>query len=211
MKIGRENSKKTMLAIGLAVVALILTARMFYSSFSSSAASAPPAAANEAAGPAPAQRPATRRSPRSQQPRPKGASVTASLDPRLNLKLLSETESMQYDGMGRNIFKANAEDPMPVIPKAMGNGLKDDAKKMPPPPPPVYTPPPPPPIPLKFFGFANQQGGKKVLLLSGDDVFVATEGEIVQRRYKIVKINANNIEVMDVLSNNKQTIPLTAG
>ena len=40
--------------------------------------------------------------------------------------------------------------------------------------------------------------------------FVLHEGDIVNRRYKIVKINANNIEVLDVLNNNRQTIPLTA-
>jgi ribosome-associated protein YbcJ (S4-like RNA binding protein) len=72
-------------------------------------------------------------------------------------------------------------------------------------------PPPPPPIPLKFFGFANQQGARKVFLSSGDDVFVAGEGEIVQRRYKIMRVNQNNIEVQDVLNNNVQTIPLTSG
>jgi hypothetical protein len=33
----------------------------------------------------------------------------------------------------------------------------------------------------------------------------------VQRRYKIMKINNNNVEVLDVLSNNRQAIPLTAG
>jgi hypothetical protein len=80
----------------------------------------------------------------------------------------------------------------------------------------VYTveqpppPPPPPKIDLKFFGFAAGSGNKTVFLSQGDDVFLAKEGDIVQRRYKIVKVNSANIEVLDVLNNNKQTIPLTA-
>ena len=50
-----------------------------------------------------------------------------------------------------------------------------------------------------------------MFLSAGEDVFIAKEGDIVQRRYKIVKINPTSIEVTDVLNNNQQTIPLTAG
>ena len=209
MKVGSENSKKTILAIGLAVVAIFLTVRMFFPGSAQPAQETAQASASVGTvAPTPNRKGQTRRP--GPQPK-KNAAPTTSLDPRLRLSALTETESMQYDGTGRNIFKSNAEEPVAKIPTPLGNGLREQAKKEPPPPPQVYTPPPPPPIPLKFFGFANQQGNKKVLLLAGEDVFVAQEGDIVQRRYKIMKINANNIEVQDVLSNNRQTIPLTAG
>jgi hypothetical protein len=42
-------------------------------------------------------------------------------------------------------------------------------------------------------------------------VFIAKEGEIVDRRYKIVRISPNAVEILDVLSNNRQSIPLTQG
>src|SRR5436853_359153 len=74
--------------------------------------------------------------------------------------------------------------------------------------------PPPPPIMLKFFGFANKPGEpKKVFLSQGEDVFIAGEGEIVDRRYRILRIITNpaSVEVEDVLNNNRQTIPLTQG
>ena len=72
---------------------------------------------------------------------------------------------------------------------------------------------PPPPIPLKFFGFANQPGEpKKVFLSKGDDVFIAGEGEIVDRRYKVVRISATSVEIQDVVvSGPPQSIPLTQG
>jgi hypothetical protein len=41
-------------------------------------------------------------------------------------------------------------------------------------------------------------------------VFVAKEGDIVDRHYKVNKIGVNSVEILDVLNNNVQTIPLTA-
>ena len=115
------------------------------------------------------------------------------------MKLSEETE---YKGAGRNIFIAEAEIPKPVEPPIK--------KAETPPPPP--GPPPPPPINLKFVGFASGAGEPtKVFLTQGDDVFVAEEGQIVNRRYKVMRIHANSVEIEDVLSNNRQTIPLTAG
>lgn len=203
MKVGAENTKKTALAVGLFVVALFLFIRMFSSGEPAATASAPAATAVPAA---PGGKRTTVR--RTTRPAQKATGpVTPSLDPRLHLNELKATENTEYTGNGRNIFLAQANDI--VIPKPLDNGMKQ-AKNTPPPPPPVYTPPPPPPIELKFFGFATSQGVKKVFLSKDGDVFVASEGDIVSRRYKIVKINANNIEVLDVLNNNRQTIPLTA-
>ena len=83
----------------------------------------------------------------------------------------------------------------------------DTAKANTPPP-----PPPPPPILLKFFGFANKPGEpRKIFLSQGEDVFIAGEGDIVDRRYRILHIGPGSVEVEDVLNNNRQTIPLTQG
>ena len=40
---------------------------------------------------------------------------------------------------------------------------------------------------------------------------MAGEGEIVNRRYKVLHIGGNSVEIQDVLNNNVQTIPLTSG
>lgn len=214
MKLGANNSKKTWIAVALAVVAIVLTVRMFigtiWSPETTSASSSTPAASTPAPrGTATARPVPTRRLHLTTTYKATGNTTNANLDPRLRLELLKETETATYTGEGRNIFKAQADDvkiPTPVA--QVINRQQEIANATPPSPPP---PPPPPPINLKFFGFASQEGAKSVFLSAGEDVFIAKEGDIVQRRYKIVKINPTSIEVMDVLNNNQQTIPLTAG
>ena len=70
-------------------------------------------------------------------------------------------------------------------------------------------PPPPPPINLKFFGTAKRGAGKmQAFLLQGEDVYLAAEGDIVARKYKIVSISNNSIRVTDLQNDNTQTLPL---
>jgi hypothetical protein len=128
------------------------------------------------------------------------------LDPTLQLKLLASSEQITYAGSGRNIFVSQAENIL--IPKAIAPGHTDSDKLGPQGPPPV---PPPPPIPLKFFGFASRTGEPKKIFLSKDqDVFIAGEGEIVDRRYKVVHISASSVEIQDLVgSGPPQSIPLT--
>jgi hypothetical protein len=115
---------------------------------------------------------------------------------------LKTSEDTKYEGNGRNIFLAQAEIPQPVAP-----GQTDAEKKKAEGPPP---PPPPPPINLKFYGFASKPGEpKKVFLSQGEDVFIASEGETIDRRYKVLHISPMSVEIEDVLSNNRQMIPLS--
>jgi hypothetical protein len=204
MKFGADNSKKTIAAAALFVVALVMFIRMISASTGSST---PAAAAGTPTPVAPKPRAAARRTARGKAEKTSGP-VTPSLDPRLHLGELKEAEETNYDGTGRNIFVAMEE----PIPTPKGPGLTDHGALTQLPPGPMPTPKVGrPPINLKFFGFASGPDHKRVFLAQGDDVMVAAEGDIVERRYKIVKINNNNIEVLDVLSNDHQTIPLTAG
>jgi hypothetical protein len=132
--------------------------------------------------------------------------TSAQLDPTLRMEAMLVTESLVYSGSGRNIFSASS---MPVdIPKPM---VPVRTKPGPPPPPPPPGPPPPPPIDLKFFGTATGADGRRAaFLLHGDDVFLAADGDIVQRKYKVISISANSILVEDMANNNRQTLPLLA-
>ena len=133
--------------------------------------------------------------------------MAPTLDPRLRFDLLQDSEHVAYEGTGRNIF----DERMEAIPTPAAQGLLDKkgpakAKWTPSP------PPSPPPIDLKFYGWASQPGEPRAIFLSkGADVFVAHEGDIVARRYKVLRITPTSVEIEDVLSNNKQSIPATQG
>jgi len=65
---------------------------------------------------------------------------------------------------------------------------------------------------LKFYGYAGPKGdNRQVFLLRGEDIFLAKEGQIIDRRYKILHIGTNSVEIQDVLTNHTETKPLTAG
>jgi hypothetical protein len=199
VQLGLENKKQTKWAIVLGVVAVLAIAYfvvpMFTGSTLATSSSAPVGA--PAPGRAPARGAKGKKTPRAEN-----------LDPTLRLDLLASVEQTQYEGSGRNIFMSEP-DPV-VIPNPAGTGHTDTVAT------PPWTPPAPPtapPIPLKFFGFASKVGEpKRVFLSQGDEVFVAGEGEIVNRRYKVVRISPTSVEMQDmVYSGPPQNIPLTQG
>ena len=191
MKLGTENKKKTMIAGGLLLIAVFLLIRAF-----SGGGEEPPAPAQSTAAPVAV-------GSKGKARKPARTSLAHSLDPTLRFDLLKSSEDITYKGNGRNIFSSQA--PLPPAP-------------IPSPTTPVYTdanpppPPPPPPSGLKFYGYAGpKNGGKKVFLIKGEDIFLAKEGDIVDRRYKIVHVGTSSVEVQDVLTNDTETIPLGAG
>jgi hypothetical protein len=199
MKVGAENRTKLMIAIGLMAAALVVFLFNFNGSSPSAAAPATTSFPSAASPPVTPPRPASHGKARGK----KVSTATHSLDPTLRYDWLKASEDTKYEGTGRNIFQAQAE-----IPTPLGPGNTDKPKEAEGPPP----PPPPPPINLKFFGFASKPGeAKKIFLSEGEDVFIAAEGDVVNRHYKVVRISPNSVEIEDVLNNNRQSIPLTAG
>jgi hypothetical protein len=202
VKVGAENRKKLIAAIVLGCAALGVGVWQFagWFGFSSSAAAPTPKLSTLPADPVPttARRPAHA----IMASKSRENSEEASLDPTLRLDLLKSSEETKYTGTGRNIFRVFVEPPKPVAPVVTPQPSAPQA----------YVPPPPPPINLVFYGFATPLGGaKRVFLAKNEDVFIAKEGDIVDRRYKVVHISPNAVEILDVLSNNRQSIPLTQG
>jgi hypothetical protein len=205
VKLGTDN-RKQLIAAGVLGALLLLVGGYEVTTFSSTNASTTPTATTSL--PPSASTGSARAAAHHGSAPAAGKKVPApqSLDPTLHLDQLAFSEQIKYEGSGRNIFVAQAEDVK--IPTPLGNGAPDQeqSKVIQ-----IQPPPAPPAIPLKFFGFANQTGEtKKIFLSKAEDVFIAGEGEIVDRRYKVVKISTASVEIQDlVVSGPPQSIPLT--
>ncbi len=72
------------------------------------------------------------------------------------------------------------------------------------------APPPPPPAPLRFYGFAERsQGGRRqIFLTDGEEVYLAAEGDIVLRRYRVLRVGNQSIELEEVSGKQRWVVPL---
>ena len=207
MRIGTEDKKK-LTVLGVVGVFGIAAAVYIYSQLSTPDAPAAAAPVVVTGPTAPAAKPVGRSVPAGNAVGGAAKNVgttSAQLDPTLRMGPMLVTESLVYSGSGRNIFSMTSAPIAIPIPIA---SVRPKGPVVP-----VYTPPPgpppPPPIDLKFFGTATSADGKRrAFLLKGEDVFLASDGDIVQRRYKIVAISANSVLVEDMANNNRQTLPL---
>jgi hypothetical protein len=202
LKIGSEDRKKVLIAGGLGLIVLILIVRMIFSSFGGSTP-APVAAPVVVTTPAPATAPAQRViSTGRAHEAAKVAGSMAALDPTLHPELMAQAESLEYTGKGRNIFSMSSTPVVIDQPRGPIRPTRQVAQV-------PLGPPPPPPIDLKFFGFEGRKDGtRKAFLLHGDDVFIAAEGDVVDHRYRVVKIAPLSLQVEDIPYSNTQTLPL---
>jgi len=219
MKVGAEPRKVALLAVLLVVLIYVA-----YTNFlagepareptrppTGAVARAPaPVAAAPEPGPEPERpvlgefRPSLRPDRRERRPDP------ATIDPTLRLDLLARVQSVTLAGGARNLFQFGPapvpKNPEPkIIPKPPGAAPNHaDSKPAEPP------KPPPPPIPLKFFGYASpaRASQRRAFFLDGDDIIVAGEGELIKKRYKVVRIGINSAVVEDVEHKHQQTLAL---
>jgi hypothetical protein len=183
VKIGAEDKTKVRVMVAvLAVAALVILYNVLGSS---SSAAAPQSDPTQSAAKKPA--------------------PDNSLDPTIRLEILRASQSVTYRDGGRNIFRM--EEPKiiqpigPVRPTDHGTQTKL-------PPNPDYVPPD---IPLKFYGFASNPGEpKRIFLWDAGSVFIAREGDIIDRRYKVVQISNASVMIEDVLTNFRKPIALTS-
>lgn len=115
-------------------------------------------------------------------------------------------------------------DPVPEQSAASRNPFGFGSRPAPPPPPappPAAAPPPPPPpqpavptlppIPVKFLGFVEDPArpGKVVALGVNGGVMVAREGDLVDGRYRLVKVGLESIVMAYPDGRGQQTIRLS--
>lgn len=219
--------KKIAILVGLGAIA-----GYFYFANGNSESSSTPAPAATTAQPTPASRSAARSPRAGARAAQKGLNQNtrewkpnfitdvdpSSIDPTLRLNLLAKLQEVKVEAGARSLFEIGKEPPAVVVAKDT-KPITPTAPVYGPPTPPAPPPPPPdpkaPPIPLKFYGFVNPSkaaSDKRAFFLDGEDIVIAGEGDMVKKRYKIVRIGVNSAIVEDTQfkSNNQQTLPLEA-
>ena len=104
-------------------------------------------------------------------------------------------------------FKVKAAPPPPPPPPFAGRGAGPVAIA---PPPIPQGPPPPPPITLKYIGvLETAQGRVAVFRDMGGDIVNGKEGDIIDGRYRVVKIGVESADLAYVDGRGRQTIRLS--
>ena len=138
------------------------------------------------------------------------------IDPTLRIDLLAKLQNVTVEGTRRSIFDfsqapkpdaakeaaAKPKVPSPIVPVKPAEP-QQAANAEP-------SKPVAPPIPLKFYGYVSPAGAprKRAFFMEGEEIHVVNEGELVKRRYKIVRIGVNSVVVEDTQFGSQQTLPL---
>jgi hypothetical protein len=135
------------------------------------------------------------------------------VDPTLHLEVLAKLREGPADAGGRNLFQFGQAPPPPQT-KTAARIAASEPIVIPQPRPPVAQapagPPPPPPIPLKYYGVSTTRadGRKTAFFLQGDQILMGAEGDVVGKRYRVVRIGVNSVVVEDTQDKRQQPLPL---
>jgi hypothetical protein len=137
------------------------------------------------------------------------AATTATV-PVADVKLeLLQQKRPELEEADRNLFRFQPR-PAPPAPAA----AKPPAPIQPVSPAPVVPlgPPPPPPISLRFIGLvdAPTQAGRIGILSDGrGNIFYGKDGDIIEGRYKVLKVSPDAVELSYLDGRGRQTIRLS--
>jgi hypothetical protein len=128
----------------------------------------------------------------------------------VKLELL-KTAPSEIEPSTRNLFqfkpKAPPPAPRPAVPVAGGPALGAPVVIAPPVP---QGPPPPPPITLKYIGvLETAQGRVAAFRDTGGDIVYGKEGDIIDGRYRLLKIGVESADLAYVDGRGRQTIRLS--
>ena len=227
MKLGAERNKVIVLALASVVAAGTVYVQFFAGEETPPARRRPVVAAG---GSAPERDPRRRRAQapprqvRGQNFRPTFRRADSdepldpmSVDPTLQTDLLAKVRSVEFVGVERNLFQFGERKKLVASPSAEEIKLsqerlkklqeerrksvekKGGVRKL-----------TAPRIDWKYYGFANSRRDtrKRAFLLDGEEIFVATEGDVFKKRYRIVRIGINSIVIEDMQFKQEQKLPL---
>jgi hypothetical protein len=227
MNLGLENKRNTLILGGLALVCGYLLYTNVFAGPSLPPASSRPAATTASGDAAPTIARSGQTAPRAPLMRGRNEEFHPALhpkrqedrpdlskiDPQLHLELLAKLHEVSADGSGRNLFQFGPPPPPPQTKVAakLPNEIEPIVGQKPPLAPPLPPAPlPPPPLPFKYYGVTTERvtGRKTAFFLEGDEIYKAAEGELVKKRYRVVRIGVNSVVLEDTELKRQSTLQL---
>jgi hypothetical protein len=145
--------------------------------------------------------------------RPEDRIDTSKVDPTLRLDLLAKVQGVELAGGARNLFQIGAPPPKVELPNGPETHVSLIGPKPPAPvlPPPVQPPAAVLPIALKYYGLSTVRSNGKTtgFFMDGEDPLIAVEGDMIKRRYLVIKIMATSVLVEDTESKRRENLPIT--
>ena len=141
--------------------------------------------------------------------RPSSRSESAVGDVRLELL---ETRSGGRSPLERNLFRFEPRRDRTAAARVARGPARPSQIQVPTGPPAPAVPPPPPPIPLRYIGYVDQPGQvPRVGVLSDGrgNVFNGKEGDIIEGRYRVLRIGTDSADLIYVDGRGRQTIRLS--
>jgi hypothetical protein len=132
-----------------------------------------------------------------------GRAATSVAAPDVHLQALQEQRPEPQPE--RNLFRFKPKAPPPPPPRAAAPPPVATAPTGPPPPPPLA------PIAMRFIGLveAPEHAQKIAILSDGRGIYQGREGDIIEGRYRIVRIGVESVEMAYLDGRGRQTIRLS--
>ena len=132
-------------------------------------------------------------------------------NPHIRIEEIGVARSAEYKGSGRNPFSPTAAPAAPGVKIANPDKFQKYDRPQPkpadPPPPPLTLPPN-----VKFYGYGSSLNGpaRRAFFHDGDDVQILGEGDVLLKRFRIIRIGNDHIEFQEISSGRVGTAPLEA-
>jgi hypothetical protein len=124
-------------------------------------------------------------------------------NPALRNDILKRFLTLEYKGVHRSIFSA-VMPPPPAPPPSKAPPVNAA--------PPVPQGPPPLTVDAKYFGYVSDLGGghRRAFFASNnnEDVFIASEGDTLMGRFRVVRLTNTTADVEEVSSGRRATLVL---
>ena len=122
-------------------------------------------------------------------------------NPQIRLDQIERARKTDYKSSGRNPFSPIQAPPPVPRPQPKVDNL---GPQLPPPPPPLTLP-----SNVKFYGFGTVPNGtsRRAFFTDGEEVYVVAEGEVLLKRFRILRIGNASVEFEEISSGRTGTAP----